>query len=50
LARALRDEIHQRALEMGPAQLFSDAGLTAQPFFALHGFNIEEMKRWCAEA
>lgn len=42
VARALMEEIHQRALDMKTARLYSDVRLTAQPIFTLCGCSVEE--------
>ncbi|WP_404418553.1 GNAT family N-acetyltransferase [Brevundimonas vesicularis] len=42
VARALLDHIHARANEQGIVRLFTEASITARPFFERHGFEVIE--------
>lgn len=44
VGRALMAHIHQAALQRRIAELFSDVSMTAEPFFARHGFIVELRK------
>ena len=41
VARMLMTHIHQQAVRRGLAKLQADVSLTAEPFFARHGFAVE---------
>jgi putative acetyltransferase len=45
VARALMAHIHEAAAHRGIAQLFANVSLTAEPFFAKHGFIVEARQR-----
>jgi putative acetyltransferase len=45
VARALMARIHEDAVRRGITHLFADVSLTAEPFFAKHGFIVEGRQR-----
>jgi putative acetyltransferase len=40
VATALLEEVERYALDLGVARLFTDASITARPFFEHHGFTV----------
>lgn len=44
VGHALMEHIHQVAKQRGLLELYSDVSLTAEPFFAKHGFVVEARK------
>lgn len=44
VARALMDEVHERALNKGASRLYSNVSFTAEPFFAICGFTVETVQ------